>query len=335
MKTAAAFVLVALLALAPVRAQRAAWVQEWLKDYVAGQYAEVAGRLKEVASTRQLEADLEAISKNYLKTEPADQRRRELAAFALEAAFARVDQGTVAGHLAEWGCRHIRRITKLGEFEHRWHLAAFSVLSGAVDPDNLQGHYTHVKFQFPGEPRLPYERAVASELSTAGFFTKGNVSAAQLTERGEEAAKRYREAAASSDKAIVAEAYLHLGHVEAGLGRYEPALAALDQVAPNTGDGALLYLASLFRGQILERQGQTDAARQAYDAALKLQPGAHSATIALASMLFLKGDRAEADRLVSGLLSRTEPVNDPWWLYWPADFRYGQVRMQAMRQVLK
>ncbi len=330
----AAVLAFALAAAAPASAQTA-WVVDWLKEYVSGRHADVAERLRTVASVRQLEADLETISKTWLKREPADQRKRELAAFALEAAFARVDQGTAAGRLVEWGCRQIRRIAKPGDFERRWHLAAFSVLSGAVDPDSLQAHVTHMRHHFPDEPRLPYERAVASELSAADFFTKGKVSASDVAERYTEAAKRYTEATASSDPDIQAEAWLRLGRVEVARGRAEEALPALDEAVKRTQDMVVRYLASLFRGQALERLGRKDEARGAYESALELAPGAHAATMALATLRFRNGERVEADQLVSSLMGRGQPAADPWWWYWPADYRVGASRIQAMREALK
>ena len=318
---------------APVRAQRA-WVQDWVRDYASGQYAEVAGRLKTVVNLRPLEDDLEKVSKTWLKTEPVDQRRRELGAFALEAALAHADQGASAGRLVEWGCRQIRRVTKPGEFEHRWHLAAFAALAGAVDPDSLQAHVVHMRFHFPNEPRLVFERAVATELSTADFFTEGKASAAELRERTTEAAKRYREATASPDAGVRAEAWLRLGRVESELGNSDAALVDLDQAAALTTDPALRYLLALFRGRALERLGQPDAARQAYRAALDLAPGAHAATISLAALLFRQGERLEADRLIRALLGNP-PAADPWLLYWPADYRHAATLVQAMREALK
>jgi tetratricopeptide (TPR) repeat protein len=328
-------VLAALLVPPAVAGAQNAWVAEWLRDYAAGKHAEVAERLRSVASMSRLEADLELVSKNWLKQEPVDMRRRELAAFALEAGFAQAVQGLAAGKLVEWGCRQIRRIAKPGEFEHRWHMAAFAVLGGAIDPDNLQAHVTHVRFQFPNEPRLAFQRALASELSATDVFTKRKASAGDIAERNAEAAKRYREATASSDPATQAEAWLRLGRVEFLRGRLDEAISALDQADSMLSDPALKYLGLLFRGMTLERLKQADAARKAYQSALTLNPGAHSATTALANLLFKTGERADADKLMSALMARPQPVADPWWFYWPGDYRFGTARIQAVRSALK
>jgi tetratricopeptide (TPR) repeat protein len=282
-----------------------------------------------------LEADLEIVSKKWLKQEPVDARRRELAAFALEAGFAQAVQGLAAGKLVEWGCLQIRRISKPGEFEQRWHLAAFAALGGAIDPVSLERHVAHVKFQFPTEPRLAYERALASELLAADVFTRRKASAGDVAERNAEAAKRFREATSSADRAVQAESWLRLGRVEMARGRLDEAMSALDQAETMLSDPALKYLALLFRGMTLERLKQTDAARKAFESALVQRPGAHSATTALASLLFRAGDRTEADRLMTALLARSQLVPDPWWFYWPGDYRFGTARIQAMREALR
>jgi tetratricopeptide (TPR) repeat protein len=214
-------------------------------------------------------------------------------------------------------------------------MAAFAALGGAIDPDNLQAHVTHVRFQFPKEPRRVLERAIASEVSAADVFTKKKVRADEVAERNAEAATRYREATGSADPAVQAEAWLRLGRVELTRGRLDEAISALDQAEPRLSDPALRYLARLFRGMTLERLKQTDAARDAFQSALAVNPGAHAATTALASLLFRSGERAEADRLMTALMARAQPVLDPWWFYWPGDYRFGAARIQAMREALR
>jgi tetratricopeptide (TPR) repeat protein len=335
----------ALLLVAPVtHAQNEnAWVADRLRDYAAGQHEAVAQELQKVGSVSRLETDLEALSKKWLKQEPVDARRRELAAFALEAGFALALQGPAAAKLVEWGCKHIRSITRPGEFERRWHLAAFAALGGAIDPDRLESHVVHMKMHlrssFPEEPRLAFERALASELRAADVYTKrkvapGRGSPSEIAERNEEAAKRYREATAASEPAVQAEAWLRLGRVELVRGKLDEAVAALDRADATLTDPALRYLARVFRGMALERLKQPDEARQAFQSALAINPRGHAATTALATLLFRIGERLEADRLVSALVANPVPF-DPWWVYWPGDYRHGTRLILDMRQALK
>src|SRR5262245_44864624 len=115
------------------------WVTEWLADYAKGRKTEVAERLKTVDSLRTLQSDLDRAAPAWLATKEfaPELMRRTVAAFTLEAAYAKLEQGTDAAQLIEWGCRQIRRHSKPDEFDRQWHRTAFALLSGAIDPDTL------------------------------------------------------------------------------------------------------------------------------------------------------------------------------------------------------
>ncbi len=211
-------------------------------------------------------------------------------------------------------------------------MLGFALLAGAVDADTLESHVTHVKFQFPNEPRLSLERGIAEELRTAPFYEPGTQSADDIQKHREEAAKRY--AAAAKVAAVKDEALLHLGHVRLDLGKPDDALAALDQVSTASGDPTLTYLVHLFRGMALDRLGRTDEARQAYQAALAVRP-AESASLALAALTFRRGDRGEADAMVHELLTRPTRPADPWLEYWPGDYPRSGTLIIAMREAMK
>lgn len=76
-------------------------------------------------------------------------------------------------------------------------------------------------------------------------------------------------------------------------------------------------------------------ARRAYEAALALRPQAQSASIANAALLFRQGQRDVADRLVTALLENPTLAGDPWWMYWPADFRQAPQLLAAVRQAIQ
>ncbi len=69
--------------------------------------------------------------------------------------------------------------------------------------------------------------------------------------------------------------------------------------------------------------------------ALQVKPDAQTASISLAALNFRRGDRAMADQIVRQLLSRIAQPDDPWWEYWPGDFRFGADLMRAMREAVK
>lgn len=309
-----------------------AWVLDWLREYASGNRAVVAERLRSVGSLKAFQDDLDRLTPEWLKTPgaDADAQRRIVAAFALEAANARIDEGTRAAALLEWGCRQIRRDPKPGAFDRRWHLAALAVLEGAVAPDTLEAHVLHMRFQFPQEPRLALASAIAEELRTTPSYPE-KMSSTDIAKHNEEAARRFRQAA--TDDTLKAEANLRLGHTLLALGRPDQALAALDQVG-HADDAAMNYLTQVFRGQAFDRLGRLDDARAAYEAALTIAPGAQTATLSLAALLFRHGHADDAARLTDALLRQPGPRADPWWVYWPADYRHIDTLLGQMRAAI-
>jgi tetratricopeptide (TPR) repeat protein len=330
---AAALIVAAMLTAWPARASaQNPWVVEWLREYQSGGDARAAvfDRLRTIGNIRQLNDDLDTLLEDWLKEgESPDAQRRAISAFAIEVAATRLGSGKAAADLIEWGCRQVRRIRAPGEFERQFHLAAFALFGGLVDPDAIESHAGHMRLQFRSEPRLLYERAVAEELRAAPFFEGGKASERDVQKRNEEAAKRYAEAA--KQPGLEAEARLRLGHVEVALGRYAVALTTLDGLEKALDDPDLQYLTHLFRGQALAHLDQLDAAGREFRAALTVRPGAQSASMALAAQLFRNGERGEADRIVAALLDEVEVVSDPWWTYWPADYRHAAQLLAAMR----
>lgn len=328
--------LIALTAVPAVATAQNTWVVEWLREYQAGgdQRAAVLERLTQIGNIRQLEEDVDTLLDDWLKEgDSPDSQRRAIAAFALEVASTRLGATEAAADLIEWGCRQVRRIRGPGEFERHFHLAAFALLDGLVLPDAIESHASHMRLQFRSEPRLFYQRAVAEELRAAPFFEGGKASDRDVQKRYAEAAKRYAEAA--RQPGMETEARLRLGHVEVELGRSAEALVTLDNLEEATDDLDLQYLARLFRARALEQLSRPEDARREYRAALEIHPSAQSAAMALASLMFRTAERAEADLLVAGLLDSAEEFSDPWWTYWPADYRHTARLLTTMREAIR
>ena len=72
-----------------------------------------------------------------------------------------------------------------------------------------------------------------------------------------------------------------------------------------TRDSWILYLARLFRGQVLEREKELENAERAYRGALAAVPNAQAASTALAAVLFTDGRRREAWAAID---RRTKPI---------------------------
>jgi tetratricopeptide (TPR) repeat protein len=206
------------------------------------------------------------------------------------------------------------------------------LFEGALAPDALEAHLVHARFQFPNEPRFALVRGVAEEQRTLPAVNS-KASAAEIAKHNEEAARRYDAAAAVPS--VNAEANLRLGHVQLELGLPDRALEHLDQVESKTADADLVYLTRLFRGLALDRLGRGDDARSAYGAALTLLPGAQSAAVALAALLVRQGQHEPAERLVTDMLTREPSPYDPWWRYWPGDYRMVDGLIAAMREAMK
>jgi hypothetical protein len=52
-------------------------------------------------------------------------------------------------------------------------------------------------------------------------------------------------------------------------------------------------------------------------------------------MLFRHGQRDEAAALTERLLNAGAPPDDPWWEYWPGDYRAAPALIHAMREAMK
>jgi Flp pilus assembly protein TadD len=138
----------------------------------------------------------------------------------------------------------------------------------------------------------------------------------------------------SNAEAIRPEVVLRLGYLHLRLQHVEIAIEQFDEVLGITDDPFLLYLAHFLGGMAREQQGDRGNAIAAYRAAIAVVPRAQSATLALASLLFLGDDRAEAAKLIDAAV--TLPVaNDPWRGYQSGDFRFWSPRLVSLREALE
>src|SRR5262249_9737186 len=125
-----------------------------------------------------------------------------------------------------------------------------------------------------------------------------------------------------NESSVAAEATIRLGALKLRTGATAQALDLFTVGESRTRDPFLLYLARFLRGQALERTKQSASAEVAYRDALQAVPGAQSASLSLAALLFARNSRAEAARLLDVNLSgRPQPV-DPWRAYADADDRF-------------
>lgn len=124
----------------------------------------------------------------------------------------------------------------------------------------------------------------------------------------------YRKALAGDSELV--EARLRLGRVLTLRGELDNAVRTLDPLA-STEDVGFRYLAQLFTGDVLERQGHVAAAEQRYLAAFAALPTGQSARLALANLRHAAGARtaaADAVRATTSDRGVAEAI-DPWFLY--------------------
>lgn len=276
-----------------------------------------------------------------------EQRRRNIVTFALDLAGANaLTQGLAARSMLESVCASVRRHLPPTDFDHKWQLAALALMEGEIDPDGLRGHLEHLEQQFPDEPRAmlahaladeqmsaPLELVADSDRAAADFTRRRNPTGVSTTVLLQRAATSYE--ATMKIEAVRSEASLRLAHVQIALHKYDQALPLLDTVDMTSDDPYLLYLSRLFRGTALEGLNRTAAAQAAYRDALKIGPGAHAATMALATSLFRTGHREEADKLASTLVAHDDPTRDVWWAYYSGDFHLWGLLMSRVREYVK
>ncbi len=112
------------------------------------------------------------------------------------------------------------------------------------------------------------------------------------------------------------EARVRLGRALMLDGNLDEALTTLATVSDQAERG-YGYLARLFEGDALEREGSAAAAERAYQTAALLMPRAQSARMALAHMQHAHGRRSEAAERIQSTTAEPERLEtaDPWYWY--------------------
>jgi tetratricopeptide (TPR) repeat protein len=294
-------------------------------------------------------------------------RRRHLvvASIALEAARASLDVDWSHGRrYIEFAAALLRRAPP-DDGERLWHLAAVSLMQGAYDNELLLQQQKLTWPRFSEEPRFLLALAVVLESSTwpdpdrAEEWHDNDAELKEAAERNTlrrsarqppdrelrdqaleyERRLRMRQAIEaledlSNAESIRAEALLRLGYLHLRLRRVEVAIEQFDEVLDITEEPFLAYLAHFLRGTGEEQAGDRANAAESYRAALQLAPRAQSASLALASLLFLGDERDEAAQLIDSAIAMPL-ADDPWRAYQSGDYRFWNERLAALREALR
>jgi tetratricopeptide (TPR) repeat protein len=253
--------------------------------------------------------------------------------------------------LIEWGCELLRQHETPTSHEKWWQLAALAVAQRSEDPQFLVGdtrigvgfstgeigntgdeikHLDHVVPRFPKEMRFVLAQGIARDRDWPGDATQA-----------------YR--ALENDPDIGGEAMMRLGAMQMGSrrGNYRSladtpshevspsgALDSFDRAEALTRDPYVIFLARYFKAQVYERQQRTQQAEAAYRGAVAAVPHAQSATLALATLIFRDGRRAEAQQLVGAMLAADPSPVDPWRAFIHADDRFWPQLIARLREAI-
>jgi tetratricopeptide (TPR) repeat protein len=287
----------------------------------------------------------------------AEARRAAAAAFLVDLAGARLetDWGRLSD-LIEFACAQILRgAGPPTEFERAWHMATHALAGRARArlwllgeyarlphqkqvrrpppqknaPPTSPMHLMHALERFPDDPHFQLTRVVAWTWGRDAEPMR-NLRRRDDVERRMVPSSPQLEALTALKPltgipAVAAEAWVRSGLVHLTRGDFAAALGAFETAEPLGAEPAMHYLAIFGAGRALEALARPDDARRKYQRALELMPGAESATVALASLQFMRDERADALQVLDRVFAHTPKGDDPGrmtgygsYLRWPA-----------------
>jgi tetratricopeptide (TPR) repeat protein len=284
-----------------------------------------------------------------------EKRRAAVAAFLVELTAARLesDWGRLSD-LIEWTCTQILRTGPPTEFERQWHLATTALAGRARtrlwllgpyarlphqkplnrkpdkdDPPSPQ-HLLHALERFPDDPRFQLARVVA--------WTWGRDSEPMRNLRREWADNLDRQAPSRPAQlealtayrplldvpAVAVEAHIRMGLIAVTVRDHAAALRSFEAAQPIAATPALKYLSHFLAARSLEVLRRPEDAIAQYQRALEIVPDAESATIALASMQFARGESDGPIAMIDKAFEKPVTVTDPgrltgygFYMHWP------------------
>ena len=292
----------------------------------------------------------------------ADARRAAAAAFLIELTAARVesDWGRLSD-LIEWMCVQIRTAPP-SEFERAWHGASHAVAGRArarrwllgeyarlpqqkpmnVPPSDPQHpparHLMHALERFPDDPHFQLSRVVAW---TWGRDAEPIRNVRRRDDDDRRSVRRLPQLDAvtaleplTSVADVAAEAWVRIGLVQFSVDDFASALRAFESAPPIASEPAMQYLAHFNAARALERLSRPDDAIREYRKALDIVPDAESATVALASLQFMRDERDSAVSLIDRVFNRPASPTDPGRLIGYGSFIHWPTLKATMRAAL-
>ncbi len=323
-----------------------------LNSYLQGRHDEAVGTAAALRELGPLRLQFVQMTPGWVLADPAnvERRRAAVAGFIVELAGARLedDWGRLSD-LIEWTCAQILRVGgPPTPFERSWHLAT-TALGGRArvrvwllgpfarlphqkprkpQPDDPPSpmHLTHALERFPDDPHFQLARVVA--------WTWGRDAEPVRNGRAREFGPRpsrppQLEALTALEPlttvpTVAPEAFIRSGLIHVTLGDHVAALKAFEAARPGASTTELQYLSHFLAARSLERLNRFDDAAAEYRKALAIVPQAESATIALGSLQFMRGEHDGAVAVVDQAFAKTSTTTDPGrltgygaYLHWP------------------
>ena len=327
-----------------------------LETYAAGNYDDAIAKAAALKDLGPLRLQFVQQTPGWIASDPAraDARRAAVAGFLVELAAARIedDWGRLSD-LIEWTCAQLLRTSgPPTEFERRWHMATTALAGRARTRVWLLGPYARLPHQKPrkvqkDDPPSPLHLTHALErfpddsnfqLARVVAWTWGRDSEPMrnMREDWQRNIDRWAPSRPAQLEAITAyepltqvpevaaEAWLRSGVIYVTVADHEAALKAFEAAQPLARTPQLKYLSHFLAARSLEMLQRPDEAVAQYRRALDIVPGAESATIALSSRLFLRGESESSITMINEVFGKTATTIDPGrlvgygaYLYWP------------------
>src|SRR5688572_20821632 len=329
-----------------------------LETYRRGRHDEAIQKAAAVPELGPLRLQFVQQTPVWIAADPADAegRRAAAAAFIVELAAVRLesDWGRLSD-LIEWTCAQVLRAGgPPTPFERSWHMATTALagrartrlwllgpyarlphqkpLKRALQKDDPPSplHLMHAIERFPDDPAFQLARVIA--------WTWGRDSEPIRNIRTDWQRNIDRWAPSRAPQLegvtafepltrvpeVAAEAWIRTGLIYATVSDHAAALRTFETAQPLARTPQLTYLAHFLAGRSLEVLQRQDEAIAQYQRALEIVPNAESATVALASLQFVRGEAEPAIARINHTFAVPAPTTDPgrlvgygFYLHWP------------------
>jgi tetratricopeptide (TPR) repeat protein len=231
---------------------------------------------------------------------------------AAMALLASRESGDAPAHL-EIAREVVERTGRDSDFRRDWLLAVgFQMQARGDHASEALGFFLECEAAFPLAAEAWLAAGTVYEWSAFPDGVGGHRLARATSDLVEQAKSQYGQALVIDPS--LAEARLRLGRTLQRSGDPEQAREELSRVVDQSGGGPTEALAHLFLGEILEQRGETEEAVREYRRALDLDPALQQAGLAVAGILWRRGDRSGTVEVLGAALRSGCSVGLPSWL---------------------